>query len=77
MNERYAEIVLQEDIDPTYIRRDDATRFDGLRSIHLPAYSGNGDRTQTVKLVRLDGTVERVQGHVLSTGIVDDTEGDR
>lgn len=74
MSERYAEIVLQDDIDASAgvceINSADATRYENLRSIALPANGGNMDWTQTIVLTRQNGSVERVQGHLIDSGVV-------
>lgn len=72
----YAEIVHADDIEhhngTAVIDSDDATLYKPLLSIAYPAGGGNLDWTETVVLTHEDGSVETVDGYVVSSGEVVD-----
>ena len=76
MSERYAEIVLKEDIDysgsTAVIDSDRATRYEPLRRITRPANNGHLDWTETIVLTYTDGTTERVRGSLVESGVLDE-----
>lgn len=74
MSEYYAEIVPRESVNSagsvTTINKNDATRYENLQSIALPANGGNLDWTQTIVLTHSSGGVERLEGHLISSGVI-------
>lgn len=76
MNEYYAEVVHEDDIDHdsgvTTINREDATTYKGLQSVALPANGGNMNWAQTIVLTHGNGGVERIEGHLVDSGEVNE-----
>ncbi len=76
MSERYAEVVLKDDIDYTggtaTIESDKATRYAPLQRIARPANNGHLDWTETLVLTHTDGTTENVRGYLVDSGVVDE-----
>lgn len=76
MSAKYIEIVAPEDIEHANgvaeIDSKYAERYEPLRRIAYPWNNGHGDWTETVVLTYMDGSTERVRGHVVSDGVIDD-----
>ena len=69
----YIEIVEEDNIEfeksVAVIDRDNATRYDGLRSIALR--SANIGDVDEVEIEHEDGTVERIRGYLIDSGGVE------
>jgi len=70
MSDRYALVVPFEKIEDGIIARRDATRYEPLERITLPA--GGGERSGRIVLTYTDGDVETVEGYLLESGVMDE-----
>lgn len=72
----YLDIVLKEDIEKdngvSYVSKKQATRYEPLRRISIPAYSGYWDGSDDVVITHEDGSTENLRGIILDTGECDE-----